>query len=183
MVRLHRSSRLVAAVAIGSFACGGDGGDPPSGPSVPPPGMPMYSVSGTVYRRSDLIAYPIDGTSDPLLAGVSLGFGNANTTSAASGSFSISTSAQLNGADFLPVKATLAGYQPGGMPSLMDERGRSVPVGLYPETAVAPRPGFVKGIEFFDAGGGLAAAYASGQHAKVMDRVRDQDGANLVMTI
>ena len=55
-------------------------------------------------------------------------------------------------------------------------------VGLFPETAVVPRPGFLKGFEFFDAGGGLGAIYTSGQHAKTMDHLRAQDGANLVMT-
>ena len=130
----------------------------------------------------DRTAYPIDATSDPLLGGVTIGFGSATTPNTAGGSFSVSTQAQLNASDYLPVTATLAGYQPGGMPVLIDEPARQVNVGLFPEAPVVPRSGFIKGFEFQDAGGGLGAVYASGQHAKTMDLLRAQDGANLVMT-
>lgn len=175
--------RLLASVGLVSLsACGGS--DPTGGGSStlpPPPAAPAYSTTGTVYARSDTIAYAAEAISGPALAGATIGFGSSSATSGSGGSFSIGTNATLSG-DFLDVSAAAAGYQPAWAPYLTYEPARPVNIALYPEVTVTARPGFVKGIDFMDSGGGLRTIYEGGRHAMVMDRVRDQDGANLVMT-
>lgn len=176
------SRRLLAVVSLVSLpACGGSNLTGGSTPPPPPPAVPVHSTAGTVYTRADGIAYGPEATPSQGLMGAAISFGSASATSGSQGTYSITTSATLNG-DFLNVTAAAAGYQPAWAPFLTYEPARPVHLALYPEVPVTVRPGFLKGIDFMDSGGGLRTIYDNGRHAMVMERVRDQDGVNLVMT-
>jgi hypothetical protein len=179
-IRVRRVVAACLGLALVAAGCGGSEPTDTTTPLLPPPGT-SYSTSGLVYARSDTIAYGAEATSAPLVAGAAIGFGNATGTSGAGGSYSVAVTTTLVG-DYLPVSASSAGYQPAWSPYLTYENARPVNVALYPEVAVTPRPGFVKGADFMDSGGGLQTILSAGRHAMVMDRVRDQDGANLVMS-
>lgn len=180
MSALPRAVAMALALALPAAGCGGS--DPTdTTPSLPPPSGTRYNASGLVYVRSDTIAYAAEATSTPVVTGAAIGFGDATATSGAGGSYSVGVTTTLAG-DNLPVSASSAGYQPAWSPYLAYESARPVNIALYPEVTVTPRPGFVKGADFMDSGGGLQTILSAGRHAMVMDRVRDQDGANLVMS-
>ena len=150
-------------------------------PSNPAPAATTRTATGVVYVRDESVAYAADATSPPGVAGAALKFGETAGTSGGGGAYSISTTTTPP-ADYLDVSATVTGYQPAWTPYLTYAASSPVHIALYPDATVVKRPGFIKGIEFTDSGGGLASIYAAGKHAQTMDVVRNQDNVNLVMS-
>lgn len=180
IVRRFLPGAPLAAALIGCAGGGSDPVDPGPGTPPPPPPAPTHAAAGAVYVRSDAVAYPADFTPAAGLPGVSLTFGNSTASSDAQGAFSMTTTAQPTH-DNLSLSTSIAGYQPTWIPWRPAEAGKPVMVALYPEVAVTPRPGFVKGIFGLDQGGPLVAHFAhpAGYPASTVARTRDVAGANL----
>jgi hypothetical protein len=99
----------------------------------------------------------------------------------ASGPLSLTTGIPTS-PNLIPLDVSATGYQPSTYPWFVADTAQAVALGMYPAVPVIPRPGFVKGVDFMDSGGGLMTIYQAGRHGMVMDRVKALDGANLVRT-
>lgn len=173
--------RFTTKIAL-ALALAGCSSKDSTGPVTPPPPPVTRTATGVVYVRSDTIAYGVDATSAPLVAGAQLRFGDATGVSSSGGVLNVSTTYSPP-SDYIAVTADATGYQPAQTPYLLYNSTRPIQLALYPAVTAISRPGFVKGFEFFDSGGGLAQFYAAGRHAPVMDLVRTQNSANLVKTM
>ncbi|MEQ1691669.1 MAG: hypothetical protein ABL986_23715 [Vicinamibacterales bacterium] len=151
----------------------------PTGP--PSPVAPAQVTRVLAYLRTDSVAYAPVVAAVTNIAGAQVTLGTRTATMPANGTASLSTSIGST-VDFQPLDVTAPGYQSATYPWFIADTAQVVASGLYPAVTVVPRPGFVKGIDFMDSGGGLATIYQNGRHAMVMDRVKALDGANLVRT-
>ena len=170
--------RGLALAGLGTACAGADADPIDPGPGTPPPAT--HSATGAVYPRSDAVAYAADFTPASGLGGAAVTFGSATGASDGAGAFALATTTQP-AYDHLPLRVTMAGYQPTWIPWMPAETGKPVPIALYPEVAVTARPGFVKGVFGADAGGTLPAHFAhpAGFPASTIVRARDVVGANL----
>jgi hypothetical protein len=175
---LYRRAVLLPVLCLFAACAGKDA----AAPIIQQP-QPTRTTTGVVYVRSDAVAYGTDATSPPMVSGAQLQFADATGVSGSGGAFSLSTPF-IPASDYIPITAAASGYQAAQMPYLLYKPTQPVQIGLYPEAAVTPRPGFIKAFELFDSGGGLAQFYQAGRLTTVMDLVRTpQYGANLVKTV
>ena len=173
----------LCALAIACSGCSGSKSDAtPTGPSAPgTTNTPTQVTRVAAYLRSDTVAYTPTFSPTTNVQGAQVTLGAATGSMPAAGPLSITTNLAAS-PNLRPLDVTATGYQPSTYPWFPADTGQTVAMGLYPAVPVVPRPGFVKGIDFMDSGGGLATIYQNGKHAEVMDRVKALDGANLVRT-
>ena len=173
---------IACVLSLVAAACGGGTESTPvtTSPPLPPPPPPSPAqvIDGSVYLRSDTIAYPPAFTPTTPLANAQVSLSGVSTTTAANGAFALQVNiAAIN--DFVPLTVSTPGQIPSVHPWRHAELGQPVAVGLYPEVAVTPRPAFAKGIILMDAGGWMPAWYQAGSAFSTIDRARDVAGANL----
>ncbi|HUQ47884.1 MAG TPA: hypothetical protein VM053_06515 [Gemmatimonadaceae bacterium] len=164
------------------MACGG-GADTPPGQVPTGPGSPTPAQVTRVlaYLRTDTSAYAPAVAGVTNVTGAQVSLGTVTGTMPATGTLSLSTTVAPT-VNLQPLDVTAPGYQATTYPWFAADTAQAVAMGMYPSVTVLPRPGFVKGIDFMDSGGGLATIYQNGRHAMVMDRVKALLGANLVRT-
>lgn len=137
------------------------------------------TITGTTYLRSSSVAYGAEDASAQTLPGVKLNLeGLFIDTSTSSGSFSLSRySNSLN----VPLNVTKPGYVELDTQHFKSSAStQTLNLGLYPETTVTPRPGFISGVFTMDVGGFLNDTYSRGLFELAYDRIRNTVGASLV---
>lgn len=173
---MRHGPSLVSLLTAFLAACGGGGSDSPAPVAPPPPAPPpppqSYQAAGAAYTRDANVAYPPDFVPPTGLANAQVTFGPASTTTNATGSFSLRSTFTL-GVDYIPISATAPGHAATWQPWTPPDSARPIPLALYPERPVTPRPGFIKSIIFSDGGGNIPGWFAAGHVPTTVARVRD----------
>jgi hypothetical protein len=136
-------------------------------------------VTGLVYHRDASVAWPVNPVPTEGVGGAQLALDGVTTTSNGTGAYSLSSDLQT-GALWKPLTVSAPGYIPSWHPWLTDDPV-SVPLALYPEVPVTPRPGFIKGTSTHDAGGWLPRFHSEGRFPTTLDRSKNVVGANLIV--
>lgn len=164
---------FVVGIFTITSACGGGNEDTSTPPTAvkptSPPTAQTYATSGTVYVRADNIAYPATPMPAAGLVGAQVSLASTAAQSGPTGAFSVSSSFTL-GDSFVPLKVTMPGYQETWLPWTPPDASAPISIGLYPEVAVAPRPGFMRGVTFMDGGGNIPRWIQQGGIASTIDR-------------
>jgi hypothetical protein len=144
-----------------------------------PAGAAAVDLTGFTYQRSDAIAYgPNAAPTEGVLPGISVSAAGTATVSSASGAYAIPLppsgdhTVSASPPAFLPYWASFSVDHLLGLP---------FQIGLYPATPVGRRPGFVRGVIPFDAGGGMANIESLGLFPPTFDRIVQVVGANTIV--
>ncbi|HUQ47881.1 MAG TPA: hypothetical protein VM053_06500 [Gemmatimonadaceae bacterium] len=149
-------------------------------PPAPPPPTVTQSTTGTVYLRSDTIAYTADYVPTSGLANAQVSLSTATVATTSTGSFRLTT--QIPPQDeFIPLSTLVTGYLPALYPWQPADTLRPVPIGVYPNVTGVPRPGFMKGAGLNDGGGWIPGWLNKGLFSPTIDRLKDYVGADAVL--
>lgn len=172
--RLKELKFLIVPAILPSVlqSCGGGDLGAGAASSGTPSSSATLQVTGTVYERVSSTSYSqASGPLAPAVACDSITLKDASTACNADGTFSLTATAP----DYEPIIATRAGYIP--TPYTVNGSGsQTVPIGLYAESTVTPRPGFVKGMVYLD----LQTSYPLSYWAQVMGDPVTRMSAELV---
>jgi len=113
------------------------------------------------------------------LPGARVTLSGLEATTGAGGDFTLQTSIAPTG-NLIPLNVSRQGMQATTHPWRYAEAGQPVAIGMYPEVAATPRPGFQKGVVLMDAGGWAPSWYQNGWALSTIDRASQVTGANLV---
>jgi hypothetical protein len=178
---LSRSAVLAAFLLCTGCGSGGDpvGTTPPT--TVPPVTTAPTVVNGSVYIRSDTVAWPADGSGVPGLSNVPVTLGSTTANTASSGGFSLQAVIAAT-PDAIPVTATAPGYMTAWSPWRVVDATQPIAIGVYPERTVSPRAsGFLKGVSLHDASAWGVDWFNSGLTGPTIARMRNTVGANVVV--
>lgn len=150
---------------------------PPLPPPQPPPAI-SYRAAGLVYARDSSVAYaPQFLPTTGVVSGTQVTFSTTSATTTATGTFDLRASFTL-GVDYVPLTVTAPGYAPSWSPWTPPDSSAVIPVGLYPERSVTPRPGFIKSVVVTDGGGNVPGWFAAGALPTTAERIKQQVHAN-----
>jgi Bacterial Ig-like domain (group 2) len=178
------SSGLASAVAFGvaTISATIEGHSASAMLSVPPPAN-LLTVSGMVYERVDSVPYDVGQFSNPTIPAAQVTLeANAGTTNS-SGAFLFPLGQPLS-LSYHSFTAAAAGYEPVTLPVFPQGNGsQSVNVGQYKPPVVTPRPGFLRGVVAFDAGGWVPTVLTEGLFPPTYSRIKTTVGAGLVANV
>jgi hypothetical protein len=136
------------------------------------------TVTGLVYERQPATAYTLTGPFSPALSGAAVTLSAESAISDGAGNFSLTSPAFGD----LSTYAAKSGFITTKVTTMVaSAKSYDLQLGLYPTTTVTARPGFIKGMALWDAGGWLLDwCYANNYFQSTSTNARDKAGANLV---
>ena len=153
---------------------------PTSGSGGPNAGGPSASLEVRAYVRDNATAYTPSGPfSATPVAGAAVQVGSTLVATTAADGTARGTTSQTG---FLTFSTTASGFMPIVLPDEVDPGStRSLDFGLYALPAAAPRPGFVKGVALWDAGGWTKSVFLkNGSLVSTIGLLREKTAAGVV---
>jgi len=166
------------AILLLAAACGGAADQATSAPSSPNTPSPVTST-GVVYVRDDTTAYLPDFLPASGFAGAQVTLETSASTTSATGAFSVTGGGAVS-RNFDALQATAGGWMTTWFPWYTAEAAKPIPLALYPEATATPRPGFLKGVYYWDGGGFVAGFMRNGWTGTTADRVRTVMNGNMM---
>ena len=153
---------------------------PTSGSGSPNAGGPSASLEVRAYARDNATTYTPSGPfSATPVAGAAVQVGSTLVATTAADGTAKGTTSQTG---YLTFSTTAPGFMPIVLPDEVDPGStRSLDFGLYALPAAAPRPGFVKGIALWDAGGWTKSVFLkNGSLVSTIGLLREKTAAGVV---
>ena len=168
------------AIILLVSACSGSSGKSTDGPTSPPaPSPSSVTSSGVVYVRDDTTAYLPDFVPATGLAGASVTLGSSTSMTSAGGAFTVNGGASV-ARNFDALQATASGWMTTWFPWYTAEAAKPIPLALYPEATPTQRPGFLKGVYYWDGGGYVAGFVRNGWAPTTAERVKTVMNGNIM---